>query len=350
MTLAASERPGRTRDGGPDRHLRSSRRTATPPGRRAGDHADPSGTRLYLKVDRVTAPDPIAPPRRRAPALRATVLRAEHLTPRMVRLTLGGPGIAGFVPSALADSYVKLVLLPGVGRTGSGADVLATWTTADGRVDLDAARAALPPEHQPRVRTYTVRSYDDLELTLAIDVLVHGAEGLAGPWAAGAGAGDEVVVIGPGGGYSPDLGADHHLLAGDASALPAIAVALERLGDAASGTAIIEVDDRAEELPLHVPDGVALRWVHTDGAPGTRLVDAVRSLPWPSGRVHAFVHGEAGTVRELRRYLRIDRGMPRSDLSISGYWRLGASDEGWRAGKKAWLRGIEDSEAAAGLD
>jgi NADPH-dependent ferric siderophore reductase len=269
----------------------------------------------------------------------------------MVRLTLGGPGIAGFAPSPHADSYVKLVLLPGVGRTASGADVLATWTTPDGSVDLEAARAALPPEHQPRMRTYTVRAYDDMDLTLTLDVLVHGAAGVAGPWAAAAVPGDEIVVIGPGGGYTPDLTADHHLLAGDASALPAVAVSLERLGDAASGVAVIEVADRSEEVALHVPDGIALRWVHTEGAaPGARMVEAVRALPWPDGRVHAFVHGEAGSVRELRRYLRVERGMAKEDLSISGYWRLGADDEGWRAGKRDWLRGIEDAEAAAGLD
>ncbi|GIG37890.1 siderophore-interacting protein [Cellulomonas pakistanensis] len=284
-------------------------------------------------------------------ALRATVLHAEHLTPAMVRLTLGGPGVAGFAPSPHADSYVKLLFVPGLGETASGADVLAAWTTPDGRVDLEAARAALPPEHQPRMRTYTVRRFDDLELTLTLDLVVHGAEGIAGPWAATAAPGDEVVVVGPGGGYTPDLTADHHLLAGDASALPAIAVALERLGPAASGYAVLEVHDRAEEQALHVPDGIALRWVHAgDAAPGARLVEAVRALPWPDGRVHAFVHGEAGSVRELRRYLRVERGLGKDDLSISGYWRLGADDEGWRAGKREWLRGIEDAEAAAGLD
>jgi NADPH-dependent ferric siderophore reductase len=298
----------------------------------------------------VTSTDPTAPaPRRpRAPALRATVLRTEHLTPAMVRLTLAAPG---YEPSPHADSYVKLVFLPGAGATATGADVLTGWTTPDGRVDLEAARAALPADAQPRMRTYTVRAYDDLESTLTVDLVVHGAAGIAGPWAATAAPGDEVVVIGPGGGYSPDPTADHHLLVGDASALPAVAASLERLGAAASGVAFLEVHDRAEEVALHVPDGIALRWVHAgDAAPGARLVEAVRAWPWPAGRVHGFVHGEAGSVRELRRYLREVRGMAKADLSISGYWRLGADDEGWRAGKRAWLHDIEIAESAAGLD
>lgn len=298
----------------------------------------------------MTSTDPVAPaPRRpRAPALRATVLRTEHLTPAMVRVTLAAPG---YEPSPHADSYIKLIFLPGVGATVTGADALAAWTTPDGRVDMEAARATLPAEHQPRTRTYTVRAWDDLEMTLTVDLVVHGADGIAGPWAATAAPGDEIVIAGPGGGYSPDPTADHHLLAGDASALPAIAASLERLGDTASGVAVLEVADRTEELALHVPDGIALRWVHADhDAPGARLVEAVRAWSWPAGRVHAFVHGEAGSVRELRRYLRIDRAMPKTDLSISGYWRLGADDEGWRAGKRDWLRTIEETEAAAGLD
>ncbi|HEY0185975.1 MAG TPA: siderophore-interacting protein [Cellulomonas sp.] len=292
-------------------------------------------------------------PRPRPPARLATVISAAHLTPGMVRLVLGGPGLAGFEPSPYADSYLKLAFLPGVGTSTSGADALATWVTPEGTIDLAAARAALPAERQPRLRTYTVRGYDDLELTVTVDLLVHGTDGIAGPWAAGAVPGDEVVVVGPGGGYSPDPTADQHLLVGDASALPAIAVALERLGTGAVGTALIEVADPTEEQALRVPEGVTLRWLHAQGADqpaGSALVQAVLALPWPEGRVHAFVHGEAGAVRTLRHHLRVERGLARTDLSISGYWRLGVDDEGWRSAKRDWLRGIEDSEQAAGLD
>jgi hypothetical protein len=65
--------------------------------------------------------------------------------------------------------------------------------------------------------------------------------------------------------------------------------------------------------------------------------------------VHAFVHGEAGFVKELRKLLRIERGLPREQLSISGYWRYGADDEAWRAAKRQWNREVEEVESAAGL-
>jgi len=61
----------------------------------------------------------------------------------------------------------------------------------------------------------------------------------------------------------------------------------------------------------------------------------------PSGHPHAFVHGEAGFVRDLRRWLRLDLGVPRDLLSVSGYWRLGHDEDGWQAGKSAWNAAIE---------
>lgn len=282
----------------------------------------------------------------RVGAMRGAVVRTERLSASMVRVVVGGDGLSAFAPSVHADSYVKLVFLPP--SAGSARPLLD-----DGRVDLDAITGALPPGDQLRRRSYTVRAFDAATRQLTLDVVVHGDEGLAGPWAAHAVPGDEVLLVGPGGDYSPDLSADHHLLVGDASALPAIAVALEQLAASAPGahgTAVLEVHGPDDEVTLTAPAGVTVRWVHQGiGVAGLGLVEAVRDLPWPDGRVHAFVHGEAGAVKELRHLLRVERGLPRAQLSISGYWRLGADDEGWRAVKRDWNRSIEHDEQAAGL-
>ncbi len=267
------------------------------------------------------------------------VLRTEQLSATMVRVVVGGPGLAAFEPSPHADSYVKVVFLP------DGTD---RPMRDDGRLDLEAVRATLPPESQPRQRSYTVRGFGDGELTL--DFVVHGDEGVAGPWAAGTQPGDEVLLVGPGGGWSPDPSAASYLFAGDASALPAIAVALERLRPDAVGHAVIEVHGPEDEIALTAPAGVQVHWVHHGfGVPGLALVDAVVGLPPLPSPVSAFVHGEAGAVRELRRHVRVDRGVTRDQLSVSGYWRLGADDEGWRATKRDWLTTIEQSELAEGL-
>ncbi|WP_028047353.1 siderophore-interacting protein [Cellulomonas sp. URHE0023] len=269
----------------------------------------------------------------------AEVVRTEKISETMVRLVVGGPGLAGFQPSPHADSYVKLMFLPAGTPRPLG---------PDGRLDLDAVRAALPPDAQPRQRSYTVRAFADGELT--VDVVVHGDEGVAGPWAECATIGDEVLVVGPGGAWSPDPTAASYLFAGDASALPAIAVALERLAPDAVGHAVVEVHGPEDEIPLAAPAGVLVHWVHQGfGVPGLGLIDSVAALPPLPQPVSAFVHGEAGSVRELRRHLRNERGVARDQLSVSGYWRLGADDEGWRATKREWLATIEQSEAAAGL-
>jgi NADPH-dependent ferric siderophore reductase len=213
------------------------------------------------------------------------------------------------------------------------------------RVDVAAVHDSAPAEHAPRMRSYTVRAFDDAALELTLDFVVHGDAGIAGPWAATSSPGDEVLLLGPGGGYTPDPTATSHLLVGDASALPAIAVALERMPEDARGRVVVEVPGPEDEVVLAAPAGVQVLWVHQGAQrPGERLVAAVRTLPWTEGDVQAFVHGEAGAVKELRRYLRLERGMDLARLSISGYWRVGVDDEGWRAGKRQWLADAEAVE------
>ncbi|MBE7186721.1 siderophore-interacting protein [Jatrophihabitans endophyticus] len=268
----------------------------------------------------------------------AVVESTSRLAPDLVRLVLSAPDWSGFGDPSHADSYVKLVFLtPGV--------------EYDRPIDPARIRAERPAEHWPRMRTYTVRAFDRAAGTLTVDVVTHGTQGLAGPWARSARPGDEVLIAGPGGGYDPDHGADWHLLAGDESALPAIAVALERMPAGARGAAFVEVAGPADEIALTAPGGVAVRWLHRgSGVPGSALVPAVRAWALPPGSGHAFVHGEAAAVKELRRYLRVEHGLPMDRLSISGYWRAGADDEAWRSIKRAWNAEIEAAESAPAAD
>lgn len=276
--------------------------------------------------------------RRRRTAMAATVLRTERLSASLVRVVVGGPGLDSFKPSPCADSYVKAVFVH--------EDAPRPFPlTDDGRVDLETVAESLPREQAPRMRSYTVRAFDEATRELTLDFVVHGAAGVAGPWAASAQPGDELLLVGPGGGYEPDAAAGRHLLAGDLSAVPAIAVALERLPDDAVGHAVVEVHDARDEVDLPRPSGIELTWIHQgDHRPGALLVDAVRSLPWPDDDVQGFVHGEAAAVRDIRRYLRIERGLGLDRLSVSGYWRLGHDDEDWRSSKREWNAAIEQSE------
>ncbi len=268
------------------------------------------------------------------------MLRTEWLTPHMIRVVLGGEGLAGFDAGEFTDHYVKLIFPPPGAPYGHP-------------VDPEAVEAEHPRELWPVTRTYTVRSWDEENGELAVDVVHHGDTGIAPLWAAATGPGDRISMFGPGGGYAPAADADWHLLAGDESSLPAIAAAVEGLPADAHAVVLVEVAGAEEEQPLATPEGVTLTWIHRDtaqGATGDALVAAVREATERDGDVHAFVHGEADMVRELRRLLRVERGVPRERLSASGYWRRGRTDEGWRAEKKEWNAAVEADEGNAATE
>ena len=272
-------------------------------------------------------------PGRRTPrATHARVERIERLTPHMLRLMLGGPGLAEFSVGEFTDTYIKLLFPP-------------EGVTYPSPFDLGRIREELPREQWPVMRTYTVRRWDARRRELAVDVVIHGDEGVAGPWAARARPGDEVHYAGPGGGYAPDPEADWHLLVGDESALPAIAAALERLPAHARAHVLVEVAGSEEEQKLETAADAAVTWLHRGASRvGEPLLAAVRDLELPPGEPHAFVHGEAGFVKELRRWLRGDLGLPRERLSVSGYWRLGLNEDGWQSAKRDWNRQVEEEQ------
>jgi NADPH-dependent ferric siderophore reductase len=264
----------------------------------------------------------------------AQVVRTERLTPHMQRVVLGGEGLDDFTAGTCTDHYVKLLFPPAEG------------VTYPEPFDLQRIREEFPREQWPVTRTYTVRAWDPEHRELTLDFVIHGDEGLAGPWAVSVQPGETVRFIGPGGAYTPDASADWHLLAGDESALPAIAAALETLPDGATAHAFVEVSGPEEEQKID--SDVEVVWLHRGDRPiGEVLVEVVRALEFPEGRVHAFVHGEAGFVKELRRLLRVECAIPREDLSISGYWRLGHNEDGWQASKRDWNARIEAEQEGA---
>jgi NADPH-dependent ferric siderophore reductase len=263
------------------------------------------------------------------------VVRTSRLTPHMIRVVLGGEGLAGLPVGEFTDHYVKLLFAP------PGAPYAPPF-------DVEQVQADLPRELWPVTRTYTVRQWDPATGELTIDFVYHGDEGLAGPWAAAARAGDLIQLFGPGGAYTPHPAADWHLLAGDESALPAIAASLPRLAEGAPTVVFVEVAGPEEEqADLAGAAGVELVWVHRgDRAPGEALTEAVRDHPLPEGDGHVFVHGEAGMVRDLRRHLRTERGLVPEFTSISGYWRVGDTEDRWQAGKREWNAQVEAEEQA----
>ena len=143
----------------------------------------------------------------------------------------------------------------------------------------------------------------------------------------------------------PDPDADWHLLVGDPSVVPAIAAALPRIPAGRPVHVLLQVDGPEDELPLDSPGDLQVTWLH--GGDDGSLADALRALAFPAGAVHAFVHGEAGAVRAVRRHLLAEREIPRESVSISGYWKQTRTEEGWREDKPEWNRLVEADLAGA---
>jgi NADPH-dependent ferric siderophore reductase len=291
------------------------------------------------------------------------VTATRRLGPSTVRLTLGGPELAGF-GAAGDDQRIKLVLpQPGTDLAGlvvHGGDWYEHY-------------CAMADDVRPFIRTYTVRGARVDRAEIDVDVVLHGVDdGHAGPaatWAAGAVPGDRLTVLGPdrpgtgrmwGVEWAPPATAHTLVLAADETAVPAVAAILEGLVAEAPGrrvVALLEVPEIGDEQVLAVPAGVAVRWLPRAGrARGELLVPAVHAAlcelgiassgrtaetledvdvdaeplwdvpdPGATAGCYAWLAGEAGVVKQLRRHLVTDLGVPRNAVAFMGYWRVGVA-------------------------
>ncbi|MGO2749132.1 MAG: siderophore-interacting protein [Pseudoclavibacter sp.] len=261
-------------------------------------------------------------PRKRGPNVRLTVERTERLSRSLVRVHLSGADLDDF-DIGHADAYLKLHFGGGVGEL-------------ELPFDLQELRATLPIDQVPVRRTYTVRGIDRENGTVAIDFVVHGDSGVAGPWARDARPGDVIVGTTPHGAYSPLAESDWHLLCGDESALPAIARTLEAMPVGAKGAVLVEVAGDEDHIELSVPDGVTLTWLHRGehgGFDRQLLAEAVDGLEFPQGVVQVFAHGEREQMKRLRKIFS-ERGIERAQLSLSGYWAAGRTEDAFQSEKR----------------
>jgi NADPH-dependent ferric siderophore reductase len=252
--------------------------------------------------------------RREPPRFRTVeVRRTEPLTPRLLRVTLAGDELAGMVLDLPAASV--RVLLPTPGTTDL---VMPSW---------NGNEFLLPDDRRPTIRTLTPRRLDPDGHELDVDVVIHDGGALSA-WALAARPGARVAVSGPGRGYQIDPDA-RFLLAGDETALPAIAQLLEHLPPGAAAQVVVEVADPAARLDL--PGAPTITWcdLRPGAPPGDALVPAIEAATAdldPGTKVWAA--GEAAAVQRIRKLLFQDRGLPRSQAAIRGYWKHGRAGDG----------------------
>ena len=257
------------------------------------------------------------------PTLRQVeVVRMADLTPGMRRVTLGGEQLRAFTSangfpqpafeSSGFDDDISLVFCY------PGQDVPVLPVQEEHRLDLRR-------DPRPLSRTYTVRRWDPESGELDVDVVKHGI-GEGATWAYRAEIGDRIHFYGPSSSRALPRDADWLLVAGDDTAIPAIARLLEDLPDDVRAQVFIEVAEDGHRLELRTLPHVEVTWLVRDGAEAgttTHLVDAVKNTDWWDGRPFAWVAGERTAVRDLRRHLVEDRGVRKEDVEFSGYWRRG---------------------------
>ncbi|MBY5161595.1 siderophore-interacting protein [Salsipaludibacter albus] len=288
------------------------------------------------------------------------VARIVHLSPTFRRLTFAGPDLHDFADNGF-DTRCKLVLPAPDGG----------FRHLDRGPDWLASRREMPDRRRNPLRTYTVRRVRPGMVD--VDVVAHGDSGPAGRWIEAARPGSPLVLVGPnaahpgphgGAEFRPPPQHDALLLAGDETAVPAIAAILEGVPDDTRGVALLEVPVTADRLDLVAPPGVTVTWLPRDGdLHGALLVPAVGAavsellatsgaeatspheartrvdlddqLLWDvpvdaageplvdHAALYAWLAGEAGIVTTLRRHLVRDRCLDPRTVAFMGYWRLG---------------------------
>ncbi|MHC8317985.1 siderophore-interacting protein [Pseudomonas sp. LB3P31] len=241
---------------------------------------------------------------------RLEVLRVVDLTPRMRRITLGGPELAGFL-SLGTDDHVKLMFPQNAAEQAAMETMLLGAGKDDGP--------------KPAMRDYTPRRYDLDTLELDIDFVLHG-DGPASTWAEQATPGQFLHIGGPRGSMIvPDI-FDSYLLIGDETALPAIARRLEGLTANRRALVVIEVENGAEQQRLESAAQLDVIWVLREGGKD-HLLTTVKQLTVPAGSVYAWVATETKVSRQIRRVLLDEHGLDEKFVKAAGYWRLDDSDE-----------------------
>lgn len=179
-------------------------------------------------------------------------------------------------------------------------------------------------------RVYTIRYIDATRHEIVIDFALHANPGPATRWAIDARPGDVVGILGPAAnGPKP---AEFYVLAGDETALPGIARILESLPSHAIGHALIEVDSKADEIPLQCPSGVTIHWLHRAGSGAgatTLLLDSISLVRWPENLQRSFFWGgcEHEAFSALYRHLKKDISLPRDRFVLYSHWHRSLSEE-----------------------
>jgi len=247
--------------------------------------------------------------KRRTPN-KLAVKSAVNLTPNMRRVTLHGDCLATFPPNSEGAILKLLFEQPGDGRSIKRTYTLAKQRSEPNEIDVD------------------------FMLHTGTDCSSHG---IAAPWSLDAQPNDEISFFGPGPAKFINLDAECFLLAADMTALPALTANLKLLPANARGKAFIEILSEADKQDLQKPENVDIAWVINE-APGSDkspLFHAIHEAEWQTGKLAVWAACEFITMKKIRQFLKVERGIEKSHLYIASYWKKGATGEEHKIAEQA---------------
>ncbi|MBB3610903.1 siderophore-interacting protein [Rhizobium sp. BK602] len=239
-----------------------------------------------------------------------SVVDAYNVTPHMRRVVVATDDVRHFVEGGM---HVRLLLPP------KGREPVWPHTEPDGRIHWPKGDDALI------IRAYTIRSIDRVRGEMNIDFVVHEGDNVPGAsWAMTARPGDRAGLIGPSGGSVPT--ARKLILAGDETALPAIARIAASLPADTELRIYLEVADEHEEQPLTSSASTNVTWLHRNGAPAGTTDTLERILrdivPTADPETFVWVACEQKQARAIRAFVKSELTRDPGTFSIAAYWQL----------------------------
>lgn len=214
------------------------------------------------------------------------VARVTALSPGFVRITFAADALRSFT-SLSFDDHLKLVISDALG--------------------------------QVQLRDYTPRTFNLGEGSLDIEFALH-EHGPATDWARHAQVGDLATLAGPRGSMVIDALHDWHLLACDATGLPALCRRLEELPASTRALVLVDLADARDQRALSSAAALQVQWVQGAEA----WLAALQALQLPAGEGYAWCAGEARVMARARDVLVQHHRLPRHAMRVAAYWKQGA--------------------------
>ena len=243
--------------------------------------------------------------------------RKEYITPHYIRIYLKGEKVPLFTNTTVGVNNKILIPPKGINQIHFP--------------EFDYEKRQWYPmskEVEPTVRTYTHRGIDLKTNEIWIDFVAHEDEGVASAWAISAKEGDVLGVLMKNGKTELYTQAKNYLLVADATGIPVLSAILEDLPPTAKGTCIIEVHGKEDEQDLQTEATINFIWLHNEfPKKGSNMAEVVKQQALPETSRFGYIATEFSTVKEIRHYLRKEKGWKQEELYAYSYWKAGVSED-----------------------